>query len=105
VVERRHHFRFALETFIELFSGDLDGDIASQARIAGTIDLAHAACAQLAEDFVRPQVRAGFEWHPEILLIYAALLAAGLQADSWLNRVSANALSANLKSRKAISKI
>ena len=63
VIERRDHFRFPLKTLVELFGGDLDGDIAAQARIASPIDLAHAAGAELAQDFVGTQMRARLKRH------------------------------------------
>ena len=40
---------------------NLDGDVASEARIAGAIDLAHAACADERDDFVGTDVYAGFK--------------------------------------------
>ena len=38
---------------------DLDGDVAIEPRVAGAIDLAHAACPQGGEDLVRAEADAG----------------------------------------------
>ena len=58
VIERREHLSFALEArepigiARERFGQDFDGDVAIQLRIARAIDLAHAARADLAGDFI-----------------------------------------------------
>ncbi len=58
VIQRREQTRFALEapqSFGIVGEGvgeNLDGDVAAQARVAGAIHLAHAACADLLDDFV-----------------------------------------------------
>ena len=54
--------RFLLEALQALGIGrerrgqDLDGDVATEPRVAGAIDLAHPAGADLAEDLVRPEL-------------------------------------------------
>jgi len=58
VVQRGDGAGLAVEPIAELGGGgrrgedDLDGHGAVQPRIAGLVDLAHAACAQLGKDFV-----------------------------------------------------
>src|SRR5437867_1175086 len=47
----------------ELRGQDLDGDIASEARIARAVDLAHAAGANGRDDLIRAEPRAGRECH------------------------------------------
>jgi hypothetical protein len=47
--------RFALESFGELFFGNLDGDNAVQSRVAGFVDFAHAACTEGIRDLVGTQ--------------------------------------------------
>ena len=42
----------------EQFRQDLQGDVAVEPRITGALDLAHAAGAQQADDFVRTDARA-----------------------------------------------
>src|SRR5262249_15672013 len=37
----------------------LDGDVASETRVAGQVDLAHTACAERGDDLVRSQACAG----------------------------------------------
>src|SRR5665213_3872808 len=64
MVQRRDRAHFAVEAFVELYGGNLDRDIATHTRIAGAIDLAHAACAEQAENLVRSQIRSGREGHP-----------------------------------------
>jgi hypothetical protein len=64
MIERGQHLRLALETCEavgverERVGDDLQRDVAIQLGIAGAIDLAHAAGAELADDFVRADTRA-----------------------------------------------
>jgi hypothetical protein len=57
----RHHFDLALESPQRLgvpghgLGQDLDGHVAFQPAIARTVDLAHAAGAELADNFIRAQ--------------------------------------------------
>ena len=58
MVERRQHLRFALEPREPFGIGgeqirqDFDGDVAIELRVAGAVDLAHAALADQRDDFV-----------------------------------------------------
>ena len=67
--ERSHRAGFTLEALLHerVVGGaaehDLDGHVAPEARIARPVDLAHAACAERRQDFVRAQACAGREWH------------------------------------------
>ena len=59
----------------------LQGDVALQARVAGTIDLPHPARADQGENFVRARPRAHAEAHREVPLLAlesAAPLSRGL---------------------------
>ncbi len=64
VIQLRDRARLALEPLAELRSGGdlrgqrLDGDAAIEPRVAGLVDLAHAAGAQRADDFIRTETRA-----------------------------------------------
>ncbi len=64
MVELRDRAGFAVEPLAELrisgegFGQDLDGDDAIEARVAGLVDLAHAAGAEGGEDLVRAEARA-----------------------------------------------
>jgi hypothetical protein len=42
---------------------NLDGDVAAELRVVSTIDLAHAAGAERADDLVRTQTRSVRQWH------------------------------------------
>ena len=42
---------------------NFDGDVAAEPRVAGAIDLAHAAGAKQADDFIRAEARSGSERH------------------------------------------
>ena len=53
--------REALRVFREEIREDLDSDVAIQARVTGTIDLAHPAGAKQAENLVRTESRAHAE--------------------------------------------
>ena len=46
---------FALEPFAESFRGNLDSNIAAEARVARAVDFAHAALADGLQDFVRTE--------------------------------------------------
>ena len=69
MVELRDRPRLALEALAELRIGrervgqDLDRDGAIEARVAGPVDLAHAAGAEGGEDFVRAEAGAGGKGH------------------------------------------
>ena len=56
---------------------DLDRDVAFEARVAGAIDLAHAACAQKANHFIRPKLGSRGQRH-EWGQLYTAMLETGL---------------------------
>ena len=61
--------RFLFEAFERLgvfrkpIRNDLDGHLASQARVPSAIDLSHSARPEGSEDLIRPQVLAGGELH------------------------------------------
>ena len=67
MIEGRENLRFTLEAGKpvwvegEGFRQDLQGDVASQGGIAGTIDFAHTAHADQSVDPVRPDHRTGCE--------------------------------------------
>ena len=69
VIQRRCRPRFAHQPLTRCLVGGapgrqhLDGEVASQPRVAGTIDLAHAAGAEQADDLVGTEHRSGFEAH------------------------------------------
>ena len=69
VRQRRHGLRLALEAgqrvgiLREPFGKDLDGDVAVELRVAGAVDLAHAAGAERGKDLVGAESRAGGERH------------------------------------------
>ena len=69
VIQRGEQLRFPLEplsplfTFKELFRQDLDRDISREARVLRLVDLPHPSRADLAEDLVRAELRAGGERH------------------------------------------
>ena len=69
MVERSEHLCLALEArepiavAREMLRQHLDGDIALQLRIAGAIDLAHAAGTERRDDFVRAKAGPGRERH------------------------------------------
>ena len=54
----------------------LDGDLASETRVVGTIDLAHAAGAERSDDFVRAETRSGSQAHVRGLCHRSALTMA-----------------------------
>ena len=43
---------FAFEAFVELLAGGLDGNVAAEARVASSVNLAHAAFTEKRDDFV-----------------------------------------------------
>ena len=67
--QRRDGLRLALEPrerrriLGKALGQDLDGDIAIQLGVAGAVDLAHAAGAELADDFVGAETRAWGKGH------------------------------------------
>ena len=67
MVQRREHFRFALESGEPLSVAghrrrqDLQGDLAFQLRVGGAVDLAHSAYADLGGDLIGTEARAGSE--------------------------------------------
>ena len=69
MIERRQHLRFALEsgqTFGVAGKGvweHLDRHLPVKARVSGSIDLAHAAFADLGGDFIDAEASAGLEGH------------------------------------------
>ena len=69
MVERRQHLRLALKARDAIGIGgkeirkNLDGDVAAQPRIAGSIHFAHAACADGGDNLVRSESSAGSEGH------------------------------------------
>ena len=50
VIQRRNSVHLTLEAIAEAFGRDLDGDFAAHARIASTVDLAHATRAEGRQD-------------------------------------------------------
>ena len=69
MAQRREDFRFTLEAgdsfrvCRERLGQDLDGDIAIELRVAGSVHLAHAPFADLRGDFVNAEACAGGEGH------------------------------------------
>ncbi len=67
MIQRREDLRFPLEARHPFGIGmcqireRLDGDVPAEARIAGAIDLAHAAGADGGEDLIRSNLSAGLE--------------------------------------------
>ena len=64
VVESGHSQRFLLEAvaaFVIVDLQRLDRDVAVESRVAGAVDIAHPARADLRDDFVRAEARAGDE--------------------------------------------
>ena len=55
--------REALGVVRELRRQEFDGDLASELRVARSIDLAHAACAERRHDLVPTERAAGVETH------------------------------------------
>ena len=69
MVQLGEESRFAVETSQALRVGgerlgqQLDGDLAAERRVTGTVDLPHRACTQRRDDFVRRQACTGGEIH------------------------------------------
>jgi len=63
MIQRRDRADLALEAVVEALSRDLDGHIASHARIAGAVDLTHAAGADGGDDLVGSQASTGRKRH------------------------------------------
>jgi len=69
VIQRGEDFRLALEARQPLrirrkeIRQDLDRDVALEPRVAGPIDLAHAASADGSENFVRAETSADAQGH------------------------------------------
>ncbi len=69
MIQRREHACFALEPrqpvriVNDRVGQDLYCDLALEARVARAVDLAHASCAERADDFVGTDVGAGYECH------------------------------------------
>jgi hypothetical protein len=63
MVQRRNRASLALETLTVLGPGNLDGNDAIKARVTSLLDFAHAARTDGCENFVRAEVRTGFETH------------------------------------------
>ena len=84
VSEGRDRARFALESLAELRVGgkdareNLDGDGAVESRVAGPVDLAHAAGAERRHDFVRAEADSGHQGHP------ALFRRGGASAAEWV---------------------
>jgi len=55
--------RFPVGIAVAVGRQDFDGDFASQARVAGLVDLAHAARAQRGNDLIRAQTGTGCDRH------------------------------------------
>jgi hypothetical protein len=53
MIQRSDGFSLAFEAVGELARGDLDSNVAIQARITGSVDLAHAAGPDRTEDLIR----------------------------------------------------
>ncbi len=67
MIERRGSPSLALETFVELLGGDLDGHVPSEPRIAGAVDLAHPTSTQEVDDFVWPKTSTARQIHRDLL--------------------------------------
>ena len=63
MVESGDGARFAFEAFVELLAGGLDGNVTAKPRVAGAVNLAHAAFTKEGDDFVRAEFLASREWH------------------------------------------
>jgi hypothetical protein len=63
MIERGDRARFALEALAETLVGELDGDVASEPGIAGSIHDAHAASPDLGRDLIRANSRADVHFH------------------------------------------
>src|ERR1700739_4124846 len=69
MVQRTKHPRFAFKTHHTVgisgkdFRKDFQGNIAIQTAVMGAIHLAHPACANCREDFIRAQTLTGLDGH------------------------------------------
>ena len=63
MIQRRNRAGFALEAVAVFAVQGLDGDGATQARVGGRIDLAHAAHAKYRNDFIGAEFGPGLEAH------------------------------------------
>lgn len=63
VIEGGDGSGFAFEALAEIGLGELDGDFAVEACVAGFVDNAHAAFADGGEDLVGADLVSGSEWH------------------------------------------
>jgi hypothetical protein len=63
MVQSRHGAGFVFETLGELGLGNIDGDDAIEACVAGFVDFSHAARTGGREDFVRAQAGSGSQRH------------------------------------------
>jgi hypothetical protein len=63
MIQLRDQARFTREAFAEFGFGNFDRDRAVEPRIAGFVDLAHAARANRREYFIRAEFRVRRKWH------------------------------------------
>jgi hypothetical protein len=63
MIQRRHRARLAIEALRKPLGGNLDGNVALQARVMCPIHLPHPACADHRADLIRPQFVADRERH------------------------------------------
>ena len=67
MIQRGEQLRLALSAsrrdLSQKFWQDFDGDLAPEPTIACAIHLAHAACTDGGDDFIRPETNAGSERH------------------------------------------
>ena len=76
MVERRQRLRFALEPYTTLgIEGNrkwehLEGDFASETRVAGAIHYPHAALCPECRNLVRSKTVANGRWHRERILAH-----------------------------------
>ena len=59
---------FGFSTIGEMHAKNLDRDGAVEACIPCTVHLAHAACAERGNDFIRPEFGATGEGHPRAII-------------------------------------
>ena len=71
VIQRRDGVNLTLEPVAETLRGDLDGDLAPHARIAGAVHLTHAARAEGRQDLVGAETRAGGKSHRWLLATHS----------------------------------
>src|SRR5262245_42801313 len=74
MVERRRHARFAFEARAKIRAlrqmprEHLDGDLATEPRVAGAIHLPHPARSKRRNDFIGSEAGRGGQWHISSLL-------------------------------------